>query len=96
MILPRHAPLLPRCGEPFDGKRRWRSELANFAVPKERLREETSASRTANEAQSRVVRDTKEAMRTVRGMSDDQARISALQAGCADAAATREIRDRSA
>jgi trans-feruloyl-CoA hydratase/vanillin synthase len=62
-------------GEPFDGKRAVEIGLANFAVPKERLRQETV--RLADKLMKLnpgVVRYTKEAMRAVRGMSDDQAR----------------------
>jgi trans-feruloyl-CoA hydratase/vanillin synthase len=75
MILPRHALYYAVTGEPFDGKRAVEIGLANFAVPKERLRQETV--RLADKLMKLnpgVVRYTKEAMRAVRGMSDDQAR----------------------
>jgi trans-feruloyl-CoA hydratase/vanillin synthase len=75
MMLPRHALYYAVTGEPFDGKRAVELGLVNFAVPAERLREETVA--LANKLMKlnpMVVRYTKEAMRAVRGMSDGQAR----------------------
>jgi trans-feruloyl-CoA hydratase/vanillin synthase len=75
MILPRHALYYAVTGEPFDGKRAVEIGLANFAVPKERLREETvKLAGKLMKLNPGVVRYTKEAMRAVRGMSDDQAR----------------------
>jgi feruloyl-CoA hydratase/lyase len=68
MILPRHALYYAVTGEPFDGKRA-------VEVPKERLRDETvKFARKLMKLNPGVVRYTKEAMRAVRGMSDDQAR----------------------
>jgi trans-feruloyl-CoA hydratase/vanillin synthase len=75
MILPRHALYYAVTGEPFDGKRAVEIGLANFAVPKERLRAETvKLAEKLMKLNPGVVRYTKEAMRAVRGMSDDQAR----------------------
>jgi feruloyl-CoA hydratase/lyase len=61
MILPRHALYYAVTGEAFDGKRAVEIGLANFAGKLMKLN-------------PGVVRATKEAMRAVRGMSDDQAR----------------------
>ncbi len=75
MMLPRHALYYAVTGEPFDGKRAVELGLANFAVPAERLREETI--KLANKLMNlnpMVTRYTKEAIRAVRGMSDVQAR----------------------
>jgi feruloyl-CoA hydratase/lyase len=75
MILPRHALYYAVTGESFDGKRAVEIGLANFAVPKERLREETlKLAHKLMKLNPGVVRHTKEAMRAVRGMTDDQAR----------------------
>jgi trans-feruloyl-CoA hydratase/vanillin synthase len=75
MILPRHALYYAVTGEAFDGKRAVEIGLANFAVPKERLRDETvNFAGKLMKLNPGVVRYTKEAMRAVRGMSDDQAR----------------------
>ncbi len=75
MILPRHALYYAVTGEAFDGKRAVEIGLANFAVPKDRLRDETvKFAGKLMKLNSGVVRATKEAMRAVRGMSDDQAR----------------------
>lgn len=75
MMLPRHALYYAVTGEPFDGKRAVELGLVNFAVPAERLREETVklAGKLMN-LNPMVVRYTKEAVRAVRGMSDVQAR----------------------
>lgn len=75
MMLPRHAMYYAATGEPFDGKRAVELGLANFAYPKERLREETV--KFANKLlklNPSVLRYTKDAIRTVRGMSAEQAR----------------------
>jgi len=75
MMLPRHAMYYAATGEPFDGKRAVELGLANFAYPKERLREETV--KFANKLlklNPAVLRYTKDAVRSVRGMSADQAR----------------------
>lgn len=75
MILPRHALYYAVTGEPFDGKRAVEIGLANFAVPADKLREETiKFAEKLMKLNPSVVRYTKEAMRAVRGMSDDQAR----------------------
>jgi trans-feruloyl-CoA hydratase/vanillin synthase len=75
MILPRHALYYAVTGEPFDGKRAVEIGLANFAVPHDKLREETIRfAHKLMKLNPGVVRYTKEAMRAVRGMSDDQAR----------------------
>jgi feruloyl-CoA hydratase/lyase len=75
MVLPRHALYYAVTGEAFDGKRAVEIGLANFAVPKERLRAETvKLAEKLMKLNPGVVRFTKEAMRAVRGMSDDQAR----------------------
>jgi trans-feruloyl-CoA hydratase/vanillin synthase len=75
MMLPRHALYYAVTGEPFDGKRAVELGLANFAVPAERLREETTNfAHKLMKLNPAVVRSTKEAIRAVRGMSDDQAR----------------------
>ncbi len=75
MMLPRHALFYAVTGDTFDGKRAVELGLANFAVPKAKLREETVKLRQqADEAQSGVVRYTKEAVRAVRDMNEDQAR----------------------
>ena len=75
MMLPRHALYYATTGEPFDGKRAVELGLVNFAVPKERLREETV--KLANKIlklNPSVVRYTKEAIRAVRGMTPEKAR----------------------
>jgi trans-feruloyl-CoA hydratase/vanillin synthase len=75
LVLPRHALYYAVTGEPFDGKRAVEIGLANFAVPQERLRDETmKLAGKLLKLNPGVVRYTKEAMRAVRGMSDDQAR----------------------
>lgn len=74
-MLPRHALYYATTGEPFDGKRAVELGLVNFAVPKDKLREETMklADRMLKLNPS-VVRYTKEAIRAVRGMSPEKAR----------------------
>jgi trans-feruloyl-CoA hydratase/vanillin synthase len=75
LMLPRHAMYYAATGEPFDGKRAVELGLANFAVPKERLREETvKLAQKLMKLNPAVLRYTKEAMRAVQGMSEDQAR----------------------
>jgi feruloyl-CoA hydratase/lyase len=75
MMLPRHALYYAVTGEPFNGKRAVEIGLANFAVPKEQLRAETvKLAEKLMKLNPGVVRFTKEAIRAVRGMSDDQAR----------------------
>ena len=75
MLLPRHAMYYAVTGDTFDGKRAVEIGLANFAVPKAKLREETV--KLANKLMKlnpNVVRYTKEAIRAVRHMDDKQAR----------------------
>jgi trans-feruloyl-CoA hydratase/vanillin synthase len=75
LMLPRHAMYYAVTGEPFDGKRAVELGLANFAVPKERLRAETTdLARKLMKLNPSVVRYTKEAMRAVHGMTQEQAR----------------------
>src|SRR5215217_2362449 len=70
LMLPRHAMYYAATGEPFDGKRAVELGLANFAVPKERLREETmKLAQKLMKLNPAVLRYTKEAMRAVQGMS---------------------------
>ena len=62
-------------GDTFDGKRAVELGLANFAVPKAKLREETvKFAKKLMKLNPGVVRYTKEAIRAVRDMTDDQAR----------------------
>ena len=75
MMLPRHAMYYAATGESFDGKRAVELGLANFAFPKERLREETiKFARKLMKLNPSVLRFTKEAIRSVRGMTAEQAR----------------------
>ena len=75
MMLPRHAMYYAATGEHFDGKRAVELGLANFAYPKERLREETlKLAQRLMKLNPNVLRFTKDAVRTVRGMSAEQAR----------------------
>jgi trans-feruloyl-CoA hydratase/vanillin synthase len=75
MMLPRHAMYYAATGESFDGKRAVELGLANFAFPKERLREETiKFARKLMKLNPSVVRFTKDAIRSVRGMTAEQAR----------------------
>jgi trans-feruloyl-CoA hydratase/vanillin synthase len=75
LMLPRHAMYYAVTGEPFNGKRAVELGLANFAVPKERLRAETvELAKKLMKLNPSVVRYTKEAMRAVQGMSQEQAR----------------------
>jgi trans-feruloyl-CoA hydratase/vanillin synthase len=74
-LLPRHALFYAVSGETFDGKRAVELGLANYAVPKAKLREETvKFARKLMKLNPGVVRYTKEAVRAVRNMSEDQAR----------------------
>src|SRR5690349_4660335 len=82
MMLPRHAMYYAATGESFDGKRAVELGLANFAFPKESLREETvKFARKLMKLNPSVVRFTKDAIRSVRGMTAEQARdyLSAKQ-----------------
>lgn len=75
MMLPRHAMYYAATGETFDGKRAVELGLANFAFPKDRLREETvKFARKLTKLNPSVLRFTKEAIRSVRGMTAEQAR----------------------
>ncbi len=75
MMLPRHAMYYAATGESFDGKRAVELGLANFAFPKDRLREETvKFARKLTKLNPSVLRFTKEAIRSVRGMTAEQAR----------------------
>lgn len=75
MMLPRHALYYAATGEAFDGKRAVELGLANFAFPKDRLREETvKFARKLMKLNPTVLRFTKEAIRSVRGMTAEQAR----------------------
>ncbi|HEY8578852.1 MAG TPA: p-hydroxycinnamoyl CoA hydratase/lyase [Beijerinckiaceae bacterium] len=75
LMLPRHALYYAATGEPFDGKRAVELGLANFAHPREKLREETIAfARKLMKLNPAVLRYTKEAVRAVRGMTAEQAR----------------------
>jgi len=75
MMLPRHALFYAVSGETFDGKRAVELGLANFAVAKAKLREETiKFAKKLMKLNPAVVRYTKEAIRAVRDMNEDQAR----------------------
>lgn len=75
MLLPRHAMYYAVTGEPFDGKRAVELGLVNFAVPAAKLREETiTFAQRMMKLNPGVVRATKEAIRSVRHMSAEQAR----------------------
>jgi trans-feruloyl-CoA hydratase/vanillin synthase len=75
MMLPRHAMYYAATGEPFDGKRAVELGLANFAYPKESLREETiKFGQKLLKLNPSVLRYTKEAVRSVRHMTAEQAR----------------------
>ena len=75
MMLPRHALFYAVSGETFDGKRAVELGLANFAVPRAKLREETAKfARKLMKINPAVMRYTKEAVRAVRDMNEDQAR----------------------
>jgi trans-feruloyl-CoA hydratase/vanillin synthase len=75
MMLPRHAMYYAATGEAFDGKRAVELGLVNFAHPKEKLREETvKLAQKLMKLNPSVLRYTKDAVRSVRGMSAEQAR----------------------
>jgi feruloyl-CoA hydratase/lyase len=75
MMLPRHAMYYAATGEAFDGKRAVELGLVNFAYPKEKLREETvKLAQKLMKLNPSVLRYTKDAVRSVRGMSAEQAR----------------------
>jgi trans-feruloyl-CoA hydratase/vanillin synthase len=70
----RDAMLYACTGRTFDGRRAAEIGMVNFAVPKDKLREETVAlARELMEKNPEVLRATKHALRAVRTMSDDQA-----------------------
>jgi feruloyl-CoA hydratase/lyase len=61
-------------GLPFDGRKAAQIGLVNYSVPAERLRDETvSLAKLLMEKNPNALRFTKEAVRTVKGMSHDQA-----------------------
>ena len=75
MMLPRHAMYYAATGDSFDGKRAVELGLVNFAYPKERLRDETvKLAQKLMKLNPSVLRFTKDAVRSVRGMSAEQAR----------------------
>jgi feruloyl-CoA hydratase/lyase len=75
MLLPRHALYYAVTGEPFDGKRAMEIGLINFAVPKEKLREETvKLANKLMKLNTNVVRFTREGIKAVRDMNANQAR----------------------
>lgn len=75
MMLPRHAMYYAATGEPFDGKRAVELGLVNFAVPHDQLRAKTlELAGKLEKLNPSVLRFTKEAVRSVRGMTADQAR----------------------
>jgi len=75
MMLPRHALYYAATGEPFDGKRAVELGLANFAYPKENLYDETMKfAGKLLKLNPSVLRFTKDAVKSVRGMSAEQAR----------------------
>jgi trans-feruloyl-CoA hydratase/vanillin synthase len=73
-LLLRHAMFYACTGRTFDGRRAAEIGMVNMAVPKAKLREETVAlARELMEKNPEVLRATKQAIRAVRTMSDDQA-----------------------
>ncbi|MFM1815974.1 MAG: hypothetical protein RLZ98_2669 [Pseudomonadota bacterium] len=75
MMLPRHAMYYAVTGEPFDGKRAVELGLVNFAVPADQLRAKTmELAEKLLKLNPSVVRFTKDAVRTVRHMTPEQAR----------------------
>jgi trans-feruloyl-CoA hydratase/vanillin synthase len=75
MLLPRHALYYAVTGEPFDGKRAVEIGLVNFAVPKAQLRQKTlEMAARLSKLNPAVLRYTKEAVRTVRHMTAEEAR----------------------
>jgi trans-feruloyl-CoA hydratase/vanillin synthase len=75
MLLPRHAMYYAVSGEPFNGKRAVEIGLVNFSVPRAELKNKTMelANRLLKLNPS-VIRYTKEAIRAVRHMRDEEAR----------------------
>jgi feruloyl-CoA hydratase/lyase len=95
LMLPRHAMYYAVTGEPFDGKRAVELGLVNFAVPKDRLRDETvKLAQKLMKLNPGVVRYTKEAMRAVHGMSHEQARDYLRSKQDSLVRNDKEIRDR--
>lgn len=75
MLQPRHALYYAVTGDTLDGKRAAEIGLINFAVPKAKLREETTKlAEKLLKLNPNVVRYTKEAIRAVKKMDDRQAR----------------------
>jgi trans-feruloyl-CoA hydratase/vanillin synthase len=73
-ILPRHALYYACLGDAFDGKEAVRIGLCNFAVPKDKLEQETQKLADKLMAKSpAVLRATKQAIRQVRSMDFNQA-----------------------
>lgn len=74
MMMPRQALYYATTGATFDGKRAVELGLANFAVPADKLREETmKLAATLSRLNPNVVRYTKEAVRAVRHMTPEMA-----------------------
>jgi hypothetical protein len=95
LMLPRHAMYYAVTGESFDGKRAVELGLANFAVPKERLRDETvTLAKKLMKLNPGVVRYTKEAIWAVQGMTHEQARDYLRSKQDSLARNDEEIRDR--
>lgn len=73
-VLHRHALYYACLGDPFDGKEAQRIGIANFAVPAEKLREETAKlARRLMEKSPAALRATKQAIRQVRHMGMTEA-----------------------
>jgi trans-feruloyl-CoA hydratase/vanillin synthase len=95
MMLPRHALFYAVSGETFDGKRAVELGLANFAVSRAKLREETvKFAKKLMKLNPAVVRYTKEAIRAVRDMNEDQARDYLRSKQDSLARNDKEIRDK--
>jgi trans-feruloyl-CoA hydratase/vanillin synthase len=74
-LLPRHELYYAVTGQPYDGKRAIEIGLINFAVPKEKLREETvKLANKLMKLNTNVVRFTREGIKAVRDMNANQAR----------------------
>ena len=74
MLSQRDAMYYAMTGLPFDGKKAAEIKLVNYSVPRARLKEETVAlARLLLEKSPTALRFTKEAIRTVRNMTHDQA-----------------------
>jgi trans-feruloyl-CoA hydratase/vanillin synthase len=72
-LLPRHAMYYCATGDPFDGKEAERIGLINFAVPHDQLRAKTTALAEKLMSKSpKVLRATKQAVRTLRTMDVTQ------------------------